>query len=111
DVHRAALALAVAVDAAEELRHHALDVGALGDAVAVSAMRAGHAVGGREVCANADGDRFLSDVWMNGAVDLSCCPQLERELVELPDQNHLAQHLDEIGRFRTHLPSPSARCP
>ena len=39
DVHGAALALAVAGLPAVELGHHALEVGALGDAVAVAAMR------------------------------------------------------------------------
>src|SRR5205823_8011531 len=39
DVHRAAFALAVAGLPAIELGHHAVEVGTLGDAVAVAAMR------------------------------------------------------------------------
>ena len=39
DVHRAALALAIAGLPAVELGHHAVEIGALGDAMAVAAMR------------------------------------------------------------------------
>ena len=44
DVHRAAAAAAIAVFLAEELGEHALRIGALGDAVAVAAMRRGDLV-------------------------------------------------------------------
>ena len=47
DVHRAALAAAEPVLLAEDLVHHAVDVAALGDAVAVAAMRRGDARRGR----------------------------------------------------------------
>ena len=105
DVHRAALAFAVAVDAPEQLGHHALHVRALGDAVAVAAVRAGHPIGVRQVGAHADGDGFLADIGVHGAVDLACRPQLDRELVELADQDHLAQHLDQVRCAHWRIPS------
>src|SRR5262249_37527304 len=97
DVHGAALALAVAVDPAEQLGHHPPDVGALGDAVAVAAVGAGHAIGDGERRADADGDRLLTHVGRDRAVDLAGEPQLDGALVELADHDHRPQHLHEPG--------------
>ena len=88
DVHGAALALAVAVHAPEQLGHHAPDVGALGDAMAVAAVGAGHAVSHRQGRAHADRDRLLTDVRVHRAVDLARDAELDGPLVELPDQDH-----------------------
>src|SRR5690606_21618641 len=88
-------------------RHHALDVRALRDAVTVAAMGAGHPVGIREVGADADCDGFLADIRMYGAIDLARGAQLDRELVEFADEDHRAQHRDEIGRFVSHARPPS----
>src|SRR3954454_244412 len=62
DVHRAALAAAVAGLLAEQLREHAPDVGALRETVAVTAMRGRDPVVLPERAAHADGDRLLADV-------------------------------------------------
>ena len=97
DVHRAALALAVAVAPAEQLGHHAVDVGALGDAVAVAAMVADDAIGDAQVRADADGDRLLADVRVHDAVDPVVEAELERQLLEVTDQHHLAIHLNALA--------------
>ena len=69
DVHRAALALAVAVDPSEQLGHHAADVAAFRDAMAVAAMGAGDPVCTRQRLADADGDRLLAeDAGIRGVV-------------------------------------------
>jgi hypothetical protein len=102
DVHGAALPLGVAVHAAEELGHHAPDVGALGDAVAVAAVGARHAVPGREARADADGHRLLADVGMHGPVDLAGDAELDGALVELADQDHGAEHPDELRCLERH---------
>ncbi len=59
DMHRAALAAAVALDLAEQLAEHLLELGALGDAVPVPAMRGGDFVRSLQRFADADRDRLL----------------------------------------------------
>jgi len=96
DVHRAALALAIAVGAAEELGHHPVDVGALGDAVPVAPVGARDAIGRAQRGAHADGDSLLADVGMKRPVDPLCRAQLDREHIELADQDHLPEDLDQL---------------
>src|SRR5437588_165901 len=67
DVHRAALAPAVAGLLAEQLRVHAVGRGALGEAVPVAAMRGGDVVVAPQGLANPYRDRFLADVEMGEA--------------------------------------------
>src|SRR5207244_4047298 len=71
DVHGAALALAVSGLPPVELGHHAVEVGALGDAVAVAAVRRDDPVAAVERRADADRDRLLTDIAMHDAVDLA----------------------------------------
>src|SRR5262249_59529038 len=71
DVHRAALALAIAGLPAVELGHHAVEVGALGDAVAVAAMGRDDPVAEIEGRADADGDRPLPDPAGHHTTDLA----------------------------------------
>ncbi len=61
DVHRAAFAPAVTVNPAEQLRHHAIDIGAFGNTVPVAAVVAHDAIGAL-VCTDADRARFLATV-------------------------------------------------
>ena len=82
DVHRAAEAAAVAGLAPEQLRHHAREVGALGDAVAVAAVMADDEVLVLERRAGADGNRLLADVGMRRALDRTVQEQLCNTLVE-----------------------------
>ena len=97
DVHGAALALAIAVHPPEQLRHHAADVGALGDAMAMAPVGADHAVAHGQGRAHPDRHGLLAHVGMHRAVDLPGHPQLDGQLVELPDQ-----HLDEVRRVERH---------
>ena len=69
DVHRAALAVAGAAGAAEQLSHHRQWIGALGQSVAVAAMGAGNQVGPAQIAADAGRDRFLTDRQMRSAGD------------------------------------------
>src|SRR2546423_11277403 len=62
DVHGAALALAVACLPSVELGHHALQVGTLGDAVAVAPMRRDDLVAAVESRTDAHCDCLLADV-------------------------------------------------
>src|SRR6185437_4452757 len=62
DVHAATLAVAVACLLAQQFSEHQVNLGALGDAVAVAAMRAGDVVILPQRSADADGDRFLSAI-------------------------------------------------
>ena len=58
DVHRAALAFADAVGLAVDLEQHRADIHALGDAVAVAAVRRADVVGITQVHAGTDRDRL-----------------------------------------------------
>ena len=93
DVHGAALALAVAGLPPVELGHHAVEVGALGDAVAVAAMRRDDPVAAIERGTDADGDCLLADVAVHDAVDLAGMVVGRGAFLEAADGEHLAQHL------------------
>ena len=86
DVHRAALAAAKPVLAAENLVHHAVDVAALGDAMAVAAMRGGDGVAVVEMHADADARRLLAGVKMHEAGDVAGGELVVHALLELADQ-------------------------
>src|SRR5438445_3259843 len=88
DVHRAAETAAVAVDAAEQLGHHAVHARALGDAVPVAAVGADDGVVRAEVGARRRRHRLLADVGMRGALDQALHEQLRRLLVEPADLDH-----------------------
>ena len=93
DVHRAALALAITGLPAVELGHHAVQIGALGDAMAMAAMGRDDAVGPGQCRADADRDRFLADIAMHDAVDLAGEVIGRGALLEMADRQHPAQHL------------------
>jgi len=78
---------------AVELGHHAIEVGALGDAVPVAAMRRDDPVVAIERRANADRDRFLTDVAVYDAVDLAGVVVGRRALLEAANGEHQTQHL------------------
>ena len=89
-VHRAALALGVAGDAAGELGHHAARVHAGDQHVAVVAIGGDHRIAVAERVLHADRDRFLADVEVAEAADQAHAVELARLLLEAPDQQHLA---------------------
>ena len=100
DVHRAALAAAVAVRAPEELRHHRPDVRALGDAVPVAAVGAGDEIVIRQVEEGADRDPLLPHAGVGGAVDLPVAEEGDEALLEGADTPHEAVHPKVVGEVR-----------
>src|SRR5437016_9894396 len=92
-MHRAAFALAVAGLPPVKLGHHAVEVGALGDAVAVAAMRRDDPVALPERGADADRDRLLADIAMHNAVDLAGVVVGRSAFLEAANGQHLTQHL------------------
>ena len=88
DVHRAAAAAAVAGLLAEQLGHHLLEVGALGDAVAVAAVGRGDRVVGAQGEAGAGGRGLLADREVHGAVHQAAGEQVVDGLLEAADAPH-----------------------
>ena len=113
DVHRAALAAAIAVRAAVKLRHHALRVGALGDGVAVAAMVRRDAVVDAQIDADAGRDRFLPDRDMQRPRDFARLVRLERGLLEGADARHrrieAGQAAQIVARFAHECRPEDAR--
>src|SRR5919197_1290295 len=119
DVHRTALAAAVAGFPSEQLREHAADVGALREAVAVTAVRRRDPVVAAQCAADADGDGLLADVEVRQARHLRAAVELVGVLLEQPDQRHPAVHVErqlrvdlDASRRRAHARSrrrPSRR--
>ena len=88
DVHRAALAAAVAGGSSEEFGVGTLEVAALADEVAVTPVGGRHLVGIGEVGANSCRHRFLTDVQMQEPGQLARLGEAATVLLELPDPNH-----------------------
>src|SRR3989454_4796172 len=96
DVHRAALAATVARLLAEQLREHPADGRPLGEAMAVSAMRARDEVVAAQRLADADGDGLLADVEVGEAWHLRALVELVHLLLEGADLRHLAVHVEVL---------------
>jgi hypothetical protein len=101
-VHRAALALGVAVVASRQLGHDALGIHPAGQHVAVIAIAGDHLVARLECHLHADDNRFLPDVEVTEAADQSHAVELTRLFLEPPDQEHVTEGLQlpllaEIG--------------
>src|SRR5712691_633562 len=94
DVHRAALAAAIASLLAEQLGEHAIGRGALREAVTVTAMRAGDVVVLAERHTDADGDGFLADVEMREARHLRTAVELVDALFEGTNRRHPAVRVE-----------------
>ena len=92
DMHRAALALAIAGLSAVELGHHAVEVGALGDAVAMAAMGRNDPVALAKRRTDADRDRLLAYVAVDDAVDFAGEIVGRGALLETPDRQHRPKH-------------------
>ena len=88
DVHRPTLAAARPGGLAEDLGHHALDVDALGDAVAVPAVGGGDRVAVVEVGAHAGGRGLLAGVEVDEPGDVAGGELLVHPLLELADGAH-----------------------
>src|SRR5687767_12959426 len=96
-MHGATLALTQAALPAENFKHHGIDVAALGDGMAVAAMRAGNIVDLLlQLLADADGARLLPGIKMNEARDLAIAEFDMKPLLELTDRLHLAVGLQQF---------------
>ena len=117
DVHRAAAAAGGAVDAAEELGHHVLGLGAAGDRVAVGAVGADQVVRRLHRRGRADDRRLLADREVKEAAGLGALVLATGLLLEAADQRHRLEQLERrlrhraaAGRRRSRLPPvPSYR--
>ena len=84
---------------AHQLSHHQRNVGAFGDAVAVTAVIAGHEIIFAEVGADGGGNRFLTDIAVRGALDETFFEQLMGVFVEAPDPAHRRVYtFENLGR-------------
>ena len=116
DVERAALALAGAAGAPEQLRQHGAGVGPFGDGVAVTAMGGRDQILAHEMNADAGGDGLLTDREVDRALDVALLMRALCRLLEGADPRHRAvvreQPLDVDIRSRSHSDSfPGAPVP
>ena len=108
DVHRPAAAARGAVDAAEELGHHVLGVGATGDRVPVGAVGADQVVALGHRRGGADDRRLLADRQVQEAAGLRALVLAPGLLLEPPDERHRLEQL-ERGLGIGQRPGPGAR--
>ena len=102
DVHRPALAAAVAGGLAHQLGHHPREVAALGDEVTVAAVGRGDVVVDAQRLAHADGHRLLADVEVEEARHLARLHQLAGGLLEEADAHHAAMHGELLVSCQVH---------
>jgi hypothetical protein len=95
DVHRAALAAAQPGGLGEELGHHAVEVGALGEDVAVAAVGGGEVVVVAQRGAHAGGDRLLAERGVHEAGDLAVAVELGHPGFEGADERHPFVELEQ----------------
>ena len=118
EVHRAAVAVRAALELAVQLGHELVRVRALGERVAVGAVRRGDHVAVLERAADPDGDRLLADRHVEESGQLAGTEALLDLLLEAPDQEHLAEELAQrllgqgapfldLGHFRVSVPITS----
>src|SRR5262249_9104242 len=75
-------------------------VHALGEGVSVTAVGAEDDVVGPKVRAYADGDRFLADVGVAGAVDQAALVRAGELFLAQADQEHATVEVEHHGSFR-----------
>ena len=95
EMHRAAAAAADAVGLAEQFRHDTAGIGALGQRMAVAAMRRRHPVGRTQMRADADTGRFLADVEMQEARRLALAAGDLRHAFEATQQHHAFEEVEQ----------------
>jgi hypothetical protein len=95
DVHRAALAAAEARGLGEQLGHHPVEVGALGEDVAVAAVGGGEVVVVSQGGAHARGDRLLAERGVDEPGDLAVAVQLGDAGFEGADERHALVQLEK----------------
>jgi hypothetical protein len=92
DMHRAALAPAIAFFLAQQFAEHFLELGALGHAMAVAAVGGGDLVVVGQRLADAHGDGFLAGIHMRQPRHLGREVELVGVVLEGADADHLAVH-------------------
>ena len=97
NVHRAALALAQTFAAAPDFGHHAVQLAALGQAMAMAAMGGDDLVLDIEVLAHAHGHRFLPAIEVGETSDLAGLDFEMEALLEFADHLHLT--IGALQRF------------
>src|SRR5712671_6948452 len=93
-MHRAALALGIAVAPAGQFRHHAFRVHAAGQHMAVVAVAGDDLVAFLDRHLHADHHGFLADIEMAEAADQAHAVHLAGFFLEPPDQQHFAEGLE-----------------
>ena len=111
DMHRAAEATAITGVAAQQFGHHAVEVGALGDAVAVASMVAGHVIVVAQDRADGRGDRLLADVAVRGALDQPFLEQVGGALLERANAPHRRVNFLELLGGKGEVRSVAFRRP
>ena len=99
-VHRAAAAVRHAVLAPEQLRHHAVGIGAARERVPVRAVGRDQVVVVAHRAHGADDRRLLADRQVQEAADLGLGVHLARALLEVADEHHRPQPLPRRVRVR-----------
>ena len=107
EVHRAAVAVAAALDLPVELGHELVRVRALRERVPVRAVRRGDHVVVLERAADADRDRLLADRDVEEAGQLAGAEALLDLLLEAADEEHLAEEV--LERVAARGPGSSSR--
>jgi hypothetical protein len=102
DVHGPALAVAEPRGAPEELREHPRGIRALGDAVAVPAVRGRDPVARLERGTRAGGDRLLADGDVDEAVDVAVAEVTAHTLLERADARHRGEQPLDGGVLARH---------
>ena len=97
EVHGAATAAADPVGLAEQLRHDPPGFGALGQRMAVSAMRRGDPVGAAKMRADSDPGCLLADIEMQEAGGFAFAAGDLRHSFEAAQQHHLFEQFDQDG--------------
>jgi hypothetical protein len=97
EMHRAAAPAAAAVALAVELGHQRARRHALGERVAVTAMRRGDPVAGPQMGADADRSRLLADIEVEEAGRLALAAGDLRRKLEAAQQHHLAIEPHQVG--------------
>ena len=95
EMHRAAATAADAVGLAEQFRHHAAGIGALGERMSVAAMRRRHPVGPAKMGADSDAGRFLADIEMQKARRFALAAGDLRDAFETTQEDHALEEVEE----------------
>ena len=96
DVHGPAATSVGSLVLGHQLGEHAQRVQALGQAVAVAAVRRGDHVVAPQGPARPDGGRLLADGEVHEAGDQTVAVEVGHALLEPADEQHLALHLDQV---------------